>query len=110
MTPVLGLALWTQPTVLGAGAEGGREAAGHRYGRDGGAEPDPVPALARAAARVHRAADHVRAALQLRLRRGDPDARIPELLGLPDPRDHRPEHRLRRLHDGDRAERGPPQG
>ena len=29
---------------------------------------------------------------------------------LPDPRDHRPEHRLRRVRHGARAQRGPPQG
>ena len=33
-----------------------------------------------------------------------------DVRGLPDPRDHRPEHRLRRLRHGARAQRGPPQG
>ena len=33
-----------------------------------------------------------------------------DVRGLPDPGDHRPEHRLRRLRHGARAQRGPPQG
>ena len=85
------------------------EAAGLRHAGDRRAQPRAPPARARPADRLHGAAGHVRAALRLRLRRRDLHAGL-QLRRLPDPRDHRPEHRLRRLRHGARAQRGPPQG
>ena len=77
---------------------------GHRR-----AQPDPAAAAARPADRLHDPAGHVRAAVRLRVRRGDRHAGL-RLHRLPDPGDHRPEHRLRRVRDGARALRGPQQG
>ena len=46
-----------------------------RHARPGQPQPAAHPARARPAGRLHGAADHVRAAVRLRLRRRDPDAR-----------------------------------
>ena len=73
---------------------------GHARARE--AEPAADPAPAGPARRLHGAADPVRPALRLRLRRGDPDARL-RLRRLPDARDHRPVDLLRRLRDRARA-------
>ena len=79
------------------------------HGRAGEAEPQAHPASARPADRLHRAADHVRAAVRLRLRRRDRDAR-PRLRRLPDARDHRAVDGLRRLRHRARTRRGPEEG
>ena len=67
------------------------------------------PAGAGPAARLHRAADHVRAALRLRLRRRDPDPGL-HLHRLPDAGDPRPDDVLRRLRHRARHRRGPEEG
>ncbi len=77
----------------------------HRHPDHRRAKPDPAAARARTADRLHRPADHVRAAVPLRLRRRDPHARL-QLRRLPDSRHHRPEHGLRRLRDRPRPQRG----
>ena len=64
------------------------------------------PAPARPADRLHDPADHVRAAVRLRLRRRDPDAGL-RLRRLPDAGHHRPEHRVRRVRHRARAGRRP---
>ena len=86
-----------------------REAIRHRHADHRRTQPDPPAARARTADRVHAAADHVRAALPLRVRRRDPHARL-QLRRLPAAGDHRAEHRLRRLRHGARAQRGHAEG
>ena len=86
-----------------------RESARDGHAGDRRAQPRAAAARSRAAARVHRPADHVRAAVPLRVRRRDQDARL-QLRRLPDPRDHRPEHRLRRIRHRARSQRGSAQG
>ena len=87
----------------------GDEAPGDRHDGGGRAQPRPAPPRPRPAARLHRAAGHVRAVVRVRLRRRDQHAGL-FLRRLPDPGHHRPEHRLRRVRHGARAQRGPAQG
>ena len=73
------------------------------------AKPAAHPARARPAALVHGAADHVRAAVRLRLRRRDQHARL-QLRRLPDAGDHRPDDVVRRLRHRARPRRRPQEG
>ena len=68
-------------------------------------QPDADPAPARPADRLHGPAGHVRAAVRVRLRRRDPDARV-RLRRLPDARHHRAVDRVRRVRDRPRTVRG----
>ena len=77
-----------------------------RHARAGGAQPRAAPAQPGHAARLHGAADHVRAAVRVRLRRRDRDAGLRGLHRLPDPGDDRPADRVRRVRDRARARRG----
>ena len=70
----------------------------------------PDPAQPGAADLLHGAADHVHAALRLRLRRRDPDPGLRQLRRLPDPRDHRPADVVRRLRHRPRPRRRPEEG
>ena len=80
----------------------------HARGRE--AQPAADPAPARPAGVVHDPAGHVRAAVRVRVRRRDPDARLRRLRGLPDAGDHRPDDGVRRLRHRDRALGRPAQG
>ncbi len=92
-----------------SGNEGARVCGGrHARAREAELPEDPPPA--RPAGRLHRPADHVRAALRVRLRRRDPDAGLRQLRRLPHPGDHRPVDGLRRVRDGPRARRGSEEG
>ena len=86
-----------------------RGAVRRRHARARRAQPAADPASAGSAGRLHGSADHVRAALRLRLRRGDLDAG-PRLRRLPDPGDHRPVDVLRRLRDRPRPRGGSQEG
>ena len=77
-----------------------------RRAGDGRAQPRAPPARPRPADRLHDPAGDVRAAVRLRVRRRDQHAGL-RLHRLPDPGDHRPEHRVRRLRHRARAGRGP---
>ena len=69
------------------------------------------PAGARPADRLHRPADHVRAAVRVRVRRRDQRAaRVRRLHRLPDAGHRGADDVLRRLRDGDRPVGGPAQG
>ena len=97
----------SDPRTAGSGRP--HEPPRHRHADHRRAQPDPAAPRAGTADRLHRAADHVRAAVPLCVRRRDPHARL-QLRRLPAPRDHRAEHRLRRLRHGARSQRGYAQG